>query len=81
MQAQTIKDLERKIDQLKLLHKLHKLDNHRARFEIKALEIELRIKINNLPRRTHRFSRRLRQRKNKVKGIRRWRTFNLARSI
>ncbi len=50
MQSQSIKELERKIDQLKLLHKLHKLDNRKAKFEIKELEIELKIKVSKLPR-------------------------------
>jgi hypothetical protein len=47
---ETIRDLEHRIDQLKLLHRLHKLDNRHAKYAIKELEIELKIKISKLPR-------------------------------
>jgi hypothetical protein len=46
----TIRALERQIDHVKLLNRLGKMDHHRAKLEIKELEIELSLKINKLPR-------------------------------
>ena len=50
MQEQTIKALEREIDRVKLLNKLGKIPHQKAKFEIKALEIELRITVDKLPK-------------------------------
>jgi hypothetical protein len=44
-----IRHLEHQIDKLKLLNKLGKLNHRIAKFEIKALEIELRIQVDKLP--------------------------------
>jgi hypothetical protein len=46
----TIRAIEKEIDHIKLLNRLGKMDHHKARLEIKGLEIELNLKINRLPR-------------------------------
>ena len=46
----SIRAIERKIDHLKLLNRLGQLPHHKAKLEIKELEIELRLKVDNLPK-------------------------------
>ena len=50
LQDQSIKELERQIDHIKLQHRLGKIPTQKARFHIKELEIELGIIVDRLPR-------------------------------
>ena len=45
----TIKELEKEIDTVKLLHSLRKLPHDTAKQEIKRLEIRLMEHVNQLP--------------------------------
>ncbi len=45
----TIKELEKEIDTIKLLHSLRKLPHETAKREIKRLELQLMEHVNQLP--------------------------------
>ena len=45
----TIKELEKEIDTIKLLHTLRKLPHDTAKREIKRLELQLMEHVNQLP--------------------------------
>jgi hypothetical protein len=46
----TIRSIEREIDHIKLLNRLGKIPHNKAKLEIKELEIELKLKVANLPK-------------------------------